>query len=160
LNANPSVFPDDLLAPGAIALGVSAATKRQALALLAEMAGRAFDLKAARILDALLEREAVGSTGVGHGVAIPHAEIAGLDRLRGMFVRLRPPVAFESLDDEPVDLVFALFSPPDRGSGHLRALARVARAFRSAELRQRLRQASSADSVRALLTLDARPTAA
>jgi PTS system nitrogen regulatory IIA component len=124
------------------------------------MAARSYSLKVTPLFDALMAREALSATGVGHGVGIPHAHVAGLDRVRGVFVRLRPAVEFAAVDDEPVDLLFALLSPPDCGSDHLRALARVARSLRSAELRQRLRQASSADSVRALLTLDARPNAA
>ncbi len=150
----------DLLSPGAMALGVSAASKRQALALTAELAARHFGLKVTPLFDALMEREALGATGVGHGVAIPHAIIKGLDRVRGVFVRLKPPVDFAAIDDEPVDLIFALISPPDGGSDHLRALARVARSLRSSELRERLRQASTPDAVRALLTLDPRRTAA
>ncbi len=150
----------DLLSPGAMALGVAAAHKRQALAVIAEIAARNFNLKVTPLFDALMEREAISATGVGHGVAIPHAQMAGLDRVRGVFVRLRPPIDFGAMDDEPVDLLFALISPPECGSDHLRALARVARSLRSSELRERLRQASTPDSVRALLTLDARPTAA
>jgi PTS system nitrogen regulatory IIA component len=150
----------DLISPGAMALGVTAADKRQALAVTAEIAARHFNLKVTPLFDALMEREAISATGVGHGVAIPHAQMPGLDRVRGVFVRLRPPIEFGAIDDEPVDLVFALISPPECGSDHLRALARVARSLRSSELRERLRQASTPDSVRALLTLDARPNAA
>ena len=150
----------DLLSRGAIAPGVSASTKRQALSVTSEIAARSFGLKAPLLFDALMERESVGSTGIGHGVAIPHAQIQGLDRIRGVFVRLRPPVAFDAVDDEPVDLLFALFTPPEGGSDHLRALARVARSLRSAELRQRLRAASTVDSILALLSWNAKPTAA
>ncbi len=150
----------DLLSPGAMALGVAAPDKRQALAVTAEIAARHFNLKVTPLFDALMEREAVSATGVGHGVAIPHAQMAGLDRVRGVFVRLRPAIDFGAIDDEPVDLLFALISPPECGSDHLRALARVARSLRSGELRERLRHASTPDSVRALLTLDARPNAA
>lgn len=150
----------DLLSPGAMALGVAAADKRQALAVIAEIAARQFNLKVTALFDALMEREATSATGVGHGVAIPHAQMPGLDRVRGVFVRLRPPIAYGAIDDQPVDLLFALISPPECGSDHLRALARVARSLRSGEMRERLRQASTPDSVRALLTLDARPNAA
>jgi PTS system nitrogen regulatory IIA component len=150
----------ELLSPGAMALGVTAADKRQALALIAEIGARHFNLKVTPLFEALMEREAISATGVGHGVAIPHAQVEGLDRVMGIFVRLRAPVAFGAVDDEPVDLLFTLISPPQCGSDHLRALARVARSLRSSELRERLRQASTPDSVRALLTLEARPTAA
>jgi PTS system nitrogen regulatory IIA component len=139
---------------------VSAASKRQALSVISEIAARTFGLKAAEVFDALMEREAAGSTGVGHGVAVPHARLAGVDRLRGVFVRLEQPVEFDALDDKPVDLLFALFSPPGSGSEHLRALARVSRALRQADLREQLRQARNGDAIRALLTLEARPSAA
>jgi PTS system nitrogen regulatory IIA component len=149
-----------LLVRGAIAPSVSASTKRQALAVAAEIAARTYGVKAARVLDALLEREALGSTGVGHGVAIPHAQTSGLQRISGVFMRLRPPVEFAAVDDEPVDLVFAILAPPDSGSDHLRALARVARGLRSTELRQQLRQASNVEAILALLTREPRATAA
>lgn len=128
--------------------------------MIAEIAARTFGLKAPEVFDALLEREAAGSTGVGHGVAVPHARLPGVDRMRGVFVRLEQPVEFDALDDKPVDLLFALFSPPQSGSDHLRALARVSRALRQSDLREQLRQARGADAIRALLTEEARPSAA
>jgi PTS system nitrogen regulatory IIA component len=153
----------ELLDRNAIALRVSAANKRQVLALIAEIAARNLGLDAADVLDALTEREQAGSTGVGHGVAAPHARLEGLQRMRGVFVRLDQPVEFEAVDDQPVDLIFALFAPIDAGSEHLRALARVSRLLRQAELRQQLRQARTADAVHALLVQDSgvvRPSAA
>jgi PTS system nitrogen regulatory IIA component len=153
----------ELLDRNAIALRVSAANKRQVLALIAEIAARNLGLDATDVLDALAEREQAGSTGVGHGVAAPHARLEGLHRMRGVFVRLDQPVEFEAVDDQPVDLIFALFAPIDAGSEHLRALARVSRLLRQAELRQQLRQARTADAVHALLVQDigvVRPSAA
>lgn len=150
----------ELLERGAISPRVSAASKRQALSVIAEIAARTFGLKAAEVFDALMEREAAGSTGVGHGVAVPHARLAGVDRMRGVFVRLEQPVEFDALDDKPVDLLFALFSPPGSGADHLRALARVSRALRQSDLREQLRQARNGDAIRALLTQEARPSAA
>ena len=151
----------DLLDRNAIALRVSASSKRQALAVIAEIAARSFKLDAGDVLDALVAREQAGSTGVGHGVAAPHARLAGLDRLRGVFVRLDQPVDFESVDDQPVDLIFALFAPKtSSGVEHLRALARISRVLRQADLRQQLRQARTLDAIRALLTQDSRPSAA
>ena len=144
----------ELLDRNAIALRVSAANKRQALALIAETAARTLGVEAADILDALAEREQAGSTGVGHGVAAPHARLVGLQRMRGVFVRLDQPVEFESVDDQPVDLIFALFAPIDAGAEHLRALAKVSRLLRQADLRQQLRQARTADAVHALLVQD------
>ncbi|HWE99635.1 MAG TPA: PTS sugar transporter subunit IIA [Caulobacteraceae bacterium] len=150
----------DLLERGAIAPAVTASSKRQALSVAAEIAARVWRLKAQKVFDALMERESHGATGVGHGVAIPHAHVAGLERIRGVFLRLKPPVDFGAVDEEPVDLVFALLSPPDCGSDQLRTMARVARALRSSELRQQLRRASNTDSILALLNRDATPTAA
>jgi len=145
----------DLLDRNAIALRVHAANKNRALAVIAEIAARNFGLDAGDVLDALTEREQAGSTGVGHGVAVPHARIEGLTRLRGVFVRLDHAVEFESVDDQPVDLIFALFAPKDSaGVEHLRALARVSRILRQSELRQQLRQARTADAIHALLVQD------
>jgi PTS system nitrogen regulatory IIA component len=128
--------------------------------VIAEIAARSFGLKAPEVFDALLEREAAGSTGVGYGVAAPHARLAGLTRLRGVFVRLEQPVEFEAVDDQPVDLLFALFAPQQAGAEHLRALASVSRRLRQADLREQLRQARSPDAIHALLVNEARPSAA
>jgi nitrogen PTS system EIIA component len=151
----------ELLDRSAISTRVSAANKKKALAVIAEIAARNFGLDAGEVLDALTERELAGSTGVGHGVAVPHARLEGLARMRGVFVRLEAPVEFEAVDDQPVDLLFALFAPKDAGADHLRALARVSRLFRHGDLREQLRKARSADAVHALLVQDAsaRPAA-
>jgi len=145
----------DILDRGAISLRVKAADKRQALATIADIAARNFALDSGEILDALAEREQAGSTGVGHGVAVPHARLAGLSRMRGVFVRLEKPVAFDAVDDQPVDLIFALFAHPNAGSEHLRALARVSRLLRQSSLRQQLRNARTADAIHALLVQEA-----
>jgi PTS system nitrogen regulatory IIA component len=150
----------DLIERAAIAPRVTAAGKRQALSVTAEIAARNFGLKPGPVLDALLEREAAGSTGVGYGVAVPHARLAGLTRLRGVFVRLEQPVPFEAVDDRPVDLIFALFAPPEASGEHLRALARVSRVLRQADLREQLRQAHGPDAIHALLVKEARSSAA
>lgn len=150
----------DLLDRGAVAPRVTAASKRQALTVIAELAARTFNLKAAEVLDALLEREAAGSTGVGHGVAVPHAHLDGLDRIRGVFVRLDQPVDFDAIDERPVDLLFALFAPPKTSTEHLRALARVSRLLHRPEVREQLRQARGADAIHAILAIEARPSAA
>lgn len=150
----------DFLERGAIALRLKAANKRQALAALSEVAARALHLDAGVILEALSAREQAGSTGVGYGVAVPHARIEGLDRIRGVFVRLEHPVEFEAVDDQPIDLMFALFAPPGASGEHLRALARVSRLLRQVDLREQLRQARNEDAVHALLVQEPRPTAA
>lgn len=144
-----------LLDRQAIALRISAGSKRQALAVIAEIAARNFSLDAGDILDALTARELAGSTGLGQGVAAPHARLTGLTRMRGVFVRLEQPVDFESVDEQPVDLLFALFAPKDdTGVEHLRALARVSRLLRQGDLREQLRQARTADAIHALLVQD------
>ena len=150
----------ELLDRNAIALRISAPNKRQALAVIAEIAARNFGLDAGYVLDALSEREQAGSTGVGHGVAVPHARLEGLTRLRGVFVRVEHPVDFDSIDEQPVDLIFALFAPKDAsGVEHLRALARVSRLLRQAELREQLCQARTADAIHALLVQEGGPAA-
>lgn len=150
----------EFLDRSAISVRVNATNKKKALAVIAEIAARNFNLDASEVLDALVEREAAGSTGVGYGVAVPHARLEGLERMRGVFVRIEHPVEFEAVDDQPVDLLFALFAPRNAGAEHLRALARVSRVMRQSELREQLRKARSADAVHALLVQDAaRPAA-
>lgn len=150
----------DLLEPRAIAPRAGGGSKRQVLSAVADIAARSFGLKAEDVLDALLEREAAGSTGVGHGVAVPHARLKGLPRLRGVFMRLEQPTPFESVDEQPVDLVFALFAPVDSDTEHLRALARVSRLLRQRDLRLQLRQARTAEAIYALLAREPQSTAA
>jgi PTS system nitrogen regulatory IIA component len=150
----------ELLDQGAISARVNASGKRQALGIIADIAARSVGCSSADILSGLLARERLGSTGVGYGVAVPHARLKGLDRMRGVFVRLETPIDFGAVDDQPVDLIFALLGPADHQAEHLRALARVSRALRQADLRQQLRLARGADAIHALLAREARPTAA
>jgi PTS system nitrogen regulatory IIA component len=150
----------DLLDPGAVALRAGAPGKRQALSMVADVAARVLGGDVDAALEGLVDREAAGSTGVGEGVAIPHARLDGLDRVRAVMVRLDAPVAFDALDDKPVDLLVALFAPRDANAQHLRALARVARMMRQPEIRSALRQARSADAIHVLLTHEATSTAA
>ena len=150
----------DLLDRHAIIPRVTAGSKRQALSLAAEIAARLYGLKAGDVLDALLAREEESSTGVGAGVAVPHARLRGLDRVRGIFLRLETPVDFQAVDDQPVDLVFTLLAPAGALTEHLRALARVSRALRRPDLREQLRQARTQDALHALLVREAKPSAA
>ena len=150
----------DLLAPQGVVLRGGASSKRQALHAVAEAAAQALGLDEGRVFDALLEREALGSTGLGSGVAVPHARLSGIERVTGVFVRLDTPVAYDAVDDRPVDLMFALFAPPKDGAEHLRALAAVSRALRSSELREQLRQARTTDAVSALFVRDDLPATA
>ena len=145
----------ELLVQGGIVLKSGASSKRQALHVVATAAAHALGQDEIRVFDALMEREALGSTGLGSGVAVPHARLAGLDSVKAVFVRLDTPVAYDAVDDRPVDLMFALFAPPRDGAEHLRALAAVSRALRSPELREQLRQARTEDAIHALFVRDA-----
>ncbi|WP_374516442.1 PTS IIA-like nitrogen regulatory protein PtsN [Brevundimonas sp.] len=150
----------ELLADGGVVLRSGASSKRQALHVVADAAAEALGMPQEKVLEALLEREALGSTGLGAGVAVPHARLEGVDRVMAVFVRLDTPVAYGSVDDRPVDLLFALFAPPKAGADHLRALAAVSRALRSSEMREQLRQARTADAIRALFVRDNAPATA
>lgn len=150
---------NDLLEREAVAVR-GAVAKRQALAAVADLAARCFGLDAGAALEGLLERERNGSTGMGGGVAIPHARLPGLDRMRAVFVKLEAPVPYDAVDDGPVDLIFALFAPPDAESEHLRALARASRLLRRPEIREQLRQARTPDAIFAILAREAQSSAA
>jgi PTS system nitrogen regulatory IIA component len=150
----------DLLDAGAISPRLNAASKRQALSIVAEIASRSLAVKPAEILAKLMQRERLGSTGVGYGVAVPHARLKGLERMHGVFVRLEAPIDFGAVDEQPVDLIFALLAPADHPAEHLRALAKVSRALRRSDLRQQLRQAQGADAIRALMVHEPRGAAA
>ena len=150
----------DLLAEDGVVLRSGASSKRQALHVVAEAASHVLGVSESRILEALMEREALGSTGLGSGVAVPHARLAELDKVAAVVVRLDTPVAYDAVDDRPVDILFALFAPPSDGAGHLRALAAVSRALRAPELREQLRQARTTDAIRALFVRDRAATAA
>ncbi|WP_337848192.1 PTS sugar transporter subunit IIA [Sphingomonas sp.] len=152
---------DDLLTPEAVASGVTAGSKKKLFALLAEAAGRAHGLDPAVVAAQLVARERLGSTGFGGGIAIPHARIEGLDRVRGVMMRLDRPLDFGSVDEIPVDLVFMLLSPVAAGAEHLKALARVSRRMRDRGFTAKLRGAGSADALYALLAgTEARDAAA
>src|SRR5690606_10540084 len=129
----------DLLTRATIVTRAGASSKRQVLQAVADTAADSLGLPAQHLLDALLEREALGSTGLGGGVAVPHARLPEVDRMTGVFVRFDTPVDFDAVDHRPVDLIFALFAPSSDGAEHLRALAAVSRRMRSPELREQLR---------------------
>ena len=146
------MYLNSLLDRHAIVGNVSVNSKRQALQIVADVAARQLKLDAGDIHAALLEREKLGSTGVGMGVAVPHAALPGLDRMYGIFVRLESPVNYDSIDDMPVDLIFALLAPEHAGTEHLRALAKVSRVLRQKELREQLRLIDNPDAIYAVLT--------
>jgi PTS system nitrogen regulatory IIA component len=142
----------DLVTPRGVVAQLRALTKRQVLQELARRAATMTGILDKRIYDALAERERLGTTGIGTGVAIPHCRLPELTRLYGMFARLERPVPFEAIDDQPVDLVFLLLAPADAGAEHLKALARVSRLLRDRAMCEKLRGANSADALYALLT--------
>lgn len=141
----------DVIRPDDVIVELKAASKRQVLQELAERAATATGLDAKPLFDALMERERLGTTGVGAGIAIPHAKVEGLDRIVGLFAHLDPPIDFDALDDRPVDLVFLLLAPEGQGADHLKALARIARCLRDASLCGRLRQQTDSRAVYRLL---------
>jgi len=142
----------DLVTPRGVIAQLRAPTKRQVLQELARRAATMTGIPDRRIYDALTERERLGTTGIGTGVAIPHCRLPELTRLYGMFARLERPVPFEAIDDQPVDLVFLLLAPSEAGAEHLKALARVSRLLRDRVMCEKLRGANSADALYALLT--------
>jgi PTS system nitrogen regulatory IIA component len=141
-----------LLSPGAIAAGVTVSSSKALFQLLGQMAEREYHLNAGDVVDKLVERERLGSTGFGGGVAIPHGKIDGLDHVVGIFLQLANPVDVHAIDDLPVDLIFCLLSPPDAGSEHLKALAQVSRWLRNPGFVAKLRGAGSADAIYALFS--------
>lgn len=136
----------------AVIANLRAGSKKQALQELAKRASELTGLNERAIFDVLMDRERLGTTGVGNGIAIPHGKMAGLDRLYGVFARLETPVDFQAIDDRPVDLVCLLLAPETAGADHLKALARVSRLLRNAQVCERLRGTDKADALYAVLT--------
>ena len=117
----------DLISPAGVVPNLRATSKKQALQELARRAAELPDIPERAIFDVLLERERLGTTGVGNGIAIPHGKLPNLPRLHGLFARLEKPINFDSIDEQPVDLIFLLLAPETAGADHLKALARVSR---------------------------------
>ncbi len=140
----------DLLAPQAVQASLSVPNKKSLFQQMAAGAGKLVEVDPKLVVERLGDRERLGSTGFGGGVAIPHGKIDGLERVVGMFARLSQPIDFSAIDDMPVDLVFLLLSPPDAGVEHLKALARVSRRLRDRAFVAKLRGAGSPDALYAL----------
>jgi PTS system nitrogen regulatory IIA component len=140
----------DLILPGAVLPRLGATSKRGVLQALAEALAKEAGVDPRVAFDAVLLRERLSGTGMGDGVAIPHARIAGLTRPVGGFARLETPIDFDALDGRPADLIFMLLAPADRGADHLKALARVSRAFRRPAVRDRLRGARGLEDLQAV----------
>jgi PTS system nitrogen regulatory IIA component len=150
----------DILLPGAVCADVPVSNKKTLFQHLGVLAEREMGIDARQVVDRLSERERLGSTGFGAGVAIPHGKIDGLNRVMAAFVRLEKPIDFNAIDDMPVDLVFMLLSPPDAGADHLKALAQVSRRLRDRPFVAKLRGAGSNDALYALFaTTEARDAA-
>jgi PTS system nitrogen regulatory IIA component len=142
----------DLISPVSVVPNLRATSKKQALQELAKRAAEITGLHERAIFDVLLERERLGTTGVGNGIAIPHGKLPTLDRLYGLFARLERSINYESIDEQPVDLIFLLLAPESAGADHLKALARVSRLLRDRGVCEKLRGTDSADGLYSLLT--------
>jgi PTS system nitrogen regulatory IIA component len=130
---------DDLIDADSVLANLKASSKKQVIQDLADKAAGRTGLPAREIFDQLLQRERLGSTGIGRGVAIPHARVPGIKKITGVFARLDHAIDFDAVDDEPVDLVFMLLAPEGEGADHLKALARIARVFRDSSNTAKIR---------------------
>ncbi len=141
----------DLITPETIFEKLPVTSKKQAIQELAKRAAEISAINERAIFDALIERERLGTTGVGNGIAIPHGKLAGLERLYGLFARLEKPIEFDSIDEQPVDLIFLLLAPECAGADHLKALARVSRLLRDRTTCEKLRGSDDPAALYALL---------
>jgi nitrogen PTS system EIIA component len=142
----------DFISPDSVLPSLKAKTKKQLLQELASRAARITGLPERGIFDVLLQRERLGSTGLGQGIAIPHGKIAGLKGIVGIFARLAEPIDFDAVDGEPVDIVFLLLAPEGAGADHLKALARISRLLREGSAVEKLRVSRDAAALYAVLT--------
>jgi PTS system nitrogen regulatory IIA component len=142
----------DLIEASAVMPTLKANSKKQVLQLLAEKAAATTGLPEREIFDTILQRERLGSTGVGNGIAIPHGKLPGVKQITGVFARLEHPVDFEALDDQPVDLVFLLLAPEGAGADHLKALSRIARVLRNSETVSKIRGTKDAAAIHSFLS--------
>jgi PTS system nitrogen regulatory IIA component len=149
-----------LITPSRVIASLRATTKKQALLDLAKRAAAETGVHERKLLDALIERERLGTTGLGMGTAIPHAKLAELKRLYGFFARLERPIDFAAIDERPVDLVFLLLAPESAGADHLKALARLSRLMRDRVVCDKLRGTDNPEALYALLTDEAASHAA
>ena len=150
----------DILAADGVKVIAAAGSKKRLFQELAEMSAAGFGLDATATAEALLEREGLGPTGVGHGVALPHARLGGIDRVGGLFVRLERALDFDAVDRQPVDLVFCLLAPASAGVEHLKALALVSRTLRDPAVCAKLRANTDPAKLFAILTEASQPQVA
>lgn len=151
---------EDMVSPEGVIANLKVTSKKQALQELAVRAADITGLSERTIFETLLERERLGSTGVGQGVAIPHGKLTALTQLYGLFARLETPISFDSVDDQPVDLIFLLLAPEAAGADHLKALARVSRLLRNQAIVEKLRGTDKPAALFAILTEPAASTIA
>jgi PTS system nitrogen regulatory IIA component len=142
---------EDLLSAGNVLGDFKASSKKQTIQALSRKLADSVSVDPRLVFDKLLEREKLGSTGVGKGVAIPHARVEGLRGIKGLFARLAAPIDFDSVDDHPVDIVFMLLAPEDAGADHLKALARVSRLLRDEAMLRKLRATADEGALYAML---------
>ena len=142
----------DLTSSKLVVANLKATSKKQVLQDLSRRASDATGLNERAIFDVIMDRERLGSTGVGNGIAIPHGKLPDLDRLHGVFARLEQPVDFQAIDDRPVDLIFLLLAPESAGADHLKALAKVSRVLRDEGTCEKLRGTDTSDALYAILT--------
>ncbi|HTO40047.1 MAG TPA: PTS IIA-like nitrogen regulatory protein PtsN [Rhizomicrobium sp.] len=142
----------DLLNPGSVIAALKSQSKKQLLQDLAARAAPIAGLPERRIFETLTERERLGTTGVGQGIAIPHGRLNGLEKITGLFARLETPIDYDAVDNQPVDLVFLLLAPEQAGADHLKALARVSRLLRNQAVCEKLRAANESQALYAILT--------
>lgn len=142
----------DILPASGIKVIAAASSKKRLFHDLGDMAEDCFGMAHTGVVDALLERETLGPTGVGKGVALPHARLSGLTEVRGLFIRVKKPIDFDSVDRQPVDLVFTLFAPKDAGVEHLKALALVSRTLRDEAICAKLRANEDPSTIYTILT--------
>ena len=143
---------DDLLVSDGVIADLKATSKKQALQDLARRAADVSGLHERVVFDVLMERERLGTTGVGNGIAIPHGKLPKLERLYGLFARLKQPIDFHAIDERPVDLIFVLLAPESAGADHLKALASISRLLRDKTVCDKLRGTDSAEALWAILT--------
>jgi len=143
---------EDLVDPQGVVANLKVTSKKQALQELAALAAKIANLPERSVFETLLERERLGSTGVGQGIAIPHGKLGQLTRLHGIFARLETPIDFDAVDDQPVDLIFLLLAPESAGADHLKALARISRLMRNQAITDKLRGTNKPEALYALLT--------
>jgi len=151
---------DDLISPQGVVANLRVTSKKQALQELSKRAAELIGQPERAIFEVLIERERLGTTGVGNGIAIPHGKLPGLDRLYGLFARLGTPVDFDAIDDQPVDLICLLVAPETAGADHLKALARVSRLLRDRTVCDKIRGSDNPEAIYALLTESAASHAA